>query len=100
MSTSPFSTTEAFNNAIAGPTEGAIYTFAHRPSVNHMALAIASGIFIWFLYQLLSRKAAKPSRFHQSLSQLVNAVVKGLLSVVTAGKRPRSAPAKPADEAQ
>lgn len=85
--TSPFSTTEAFNNAIAGPTKGAIYTFAHHPTLNYVALLIAGGLFIWFMTKLFSCPTRTSNRFDKSLAHLSNVVVGGLLSFVMAGKR-------------
>ncbi|MEO1389053.1 MAG: hypothetical protein AAFV85_17090 [Cyanobacteria bacterium J06634_6] len=89
--TSPFSTVEAFQQASDGPTEGAIYTFAHTPEINHIALLIAVFLFLWFLSSL-SKNHSKLSRFEKSFSQLSVLIVAGLLSFVGHGK---NQPTKP-----
>ena len=59
--TSPFSTLEEFNAAIDGPTGGAIYTFAHTPAINAIALVASVGIFIWFIVATYSSNHDLPS---------------------------------------
>jgi len=87
---SPFLTAEAFHHAIAGSTQGAIYTFAHTPAVNGTALAVAALLFIHFVTHLLTPKHPKASRFDRSLMHLSLLLVTGLLSLVrTTGKERR-----------
>lgn len=81
---SPFSTIEAFRNAIASPTEGAIYTFAHRPTINYLALLMAVGIFVWFVCRAFSTHAVTPARFDKSLNRLSSLIVVGVMSVIAA----------------
>jgi hypothetical protein len=80
---SPFSTIEEFNNAIDGPTGGAIYTFANAPAINTIALIAAVGIFIWFIVAAYTTHAAPPT-VDRSLERLSSFIVIGLLSLVAA----------------
>ncbi|MEO1619615.1 MAG: hypothetical protein AAFU53_01130 [Cyanobacteria bacterium J06632_3] len=80
---SPFSTVEAFSDAINGPTDGAIYTFAHRPVVNNLALLIAVGIFVWFIGKVFNAHAVSPARFDKSLDRLSSLIVVSLLSLLS-----------------
>ena len=105
---SPFSTIEEFNGAIDGPTGGAIYTFAKTPIINHIALLVAVGIFIWFIVKTYStphEPGVEPSvesgadnGVDRSLNHLSMFIVAGLLSFVAAGHRYASRPE--ADTAQ
>lgn len=95
---SPFSTIEEFNGAIDGPTGGAIYTFAKTPIINHIALVVAAGIFVWFIVNTYSDRH-EPSVEHaaengvdKSLNHLSMFIVAGLLSFVAAGHRYASRP--------
>ncbi|MBX2865643.1 MAG: hypothetical protein KTR27_18985 [Leptolyngbyaceae cyanobacterium MAG.088] len=81
--TSPFSTLEEFNAAIDGPTGGAIYTFAHTPAINAIALLVSVGIFIWFIVATYSTHHELPS-VDKSLNRLSSFIVIGLLSLVAA----------------
>ena len=58
---SPFKTIEEFNAAADGPTEGAIYTFAHTPIVNALALLVSVGIFVWFIIKTYDTRS-KPTK--------------------------------------
>jgi len=78
---SPFSTIEAFEGAIDGPTGGAIYTFAHVPIVNAIALVIAVGLFIWFMVYSFSTRYEGTSA-EPSLQNLTMLILAGLLSLV------------------
>jgi len=78
---SPFSTIEAFEGAIDGPTGGAIYTFAHVPAVNAIALIIAAGLFIWFLVSSFSTRYKETSA-EQSFQNLTMLILAGLLSLM------------------
>ena len=80
---SPFSTLEEFNAAIDGPTEGAIYTFAHTPAINAIALLVSVGLFIWFIVATYSTPHELPS-VDKSLNRLSSFIVMGLLSLVAA----------------
>ena len=95
---SPFSTMEEFNGAIDGPTGGAIYTFAKTPIINHIALIVAVGIFVWFIISAYSTPH-EPGVEHtadngvdKSLNHLSMFIVAGLLSFVAAGHRYASRP--------
>lgn len=81
--TSPFSNLEEFNAAIDGPTEGAIYTFAHTPAINNIALLVAVGLFIWFIVATYATNHEVPS-VDKSLNRLSSFIVIGLLSLVAA----------------
>ena len=86
--TSPFSTIEEFNAAVDGPTEGAIYTFAHVPIINILALLVAVGIFIWFIIATYSTHVEPPTAaVDKSLNRLSSLLVIGLLSLVAADHR-------------
>jgi hypothetical protein len=80
---SPFSTLEEFNAAIDGPTGGAIYTFAHTPAINNIALLVCVGIFIWFIVATYSPGHHLPS-VDKSINRLSSFIVIGLLSLVAA----------------
>ena len=85
---SPFSTIEEFNGAADGPTEGAIYTFAHMPIINILALLVAVGIFIWFIIATYSTHVELPTAaVDKSLNRLSSWIVIGLLSLVAADHR-------------
>ena len=78
---SPFSTIEAFHAAAESATKGAIYTFAHISTVNHVGLGLSFLLFGWFIFKI-NRQSDSPSRLHKSLSQLSLAVVSGILFCV------------------
>lgn len=80
---SPFSTLEEFNAAIDGPTGGAIYTFAHTPAINAIALLVSVGIFIWFIVATYATHHELPT-IDNSLNRLSSFIVIGLLSLVAA----------------
>ncbi|MEL6815408.1 MAG: hypothetical protein AAFP03_11410 [Cyanobacteria bacterium J06598_3] len=82
---SPFSTVEAFQQASDGPTQGAIYTFAHAPVINNIALLLAVLLFLWFLTRLI-KKNRNPTRFDKSLGHLSLVIVAGLLSLAGANR--------------
>ncbi|MEM9266083.1 MAG: hypothetical protein AAGA46_11215 [Cyanobacteria bacterium P01_F01_bin.13] len=81
--TSPFSTLEEFNAAIDGPTGGAIYTFAHTPAINAIALLVSVGLFFWFIVATYATHHELPS-IDKSLNRLSSFIVIGLLSLVAA----------------
>lgn len=81
--TSPFSTLEEFNAAIDGPTGGAIYTFAHTPAINAIALIVSVAIFIWFIVATYAKHHDLPS-VDNSINRLSSFIVIGLLSLVAA----------------
>ena len=95
---SPFSTIEEFNGAIDGPTGGAIYTFAKTPIINHIALVVAVGLFVWFIVSAYSThrepgvEHAADNGVDKSLKHLSMFIVAGLLSFVAAGHRYSSRP--------
>lgn len=95
---SPFSTIEEFNGAIDGPTGGAIYTFAKTPIINHIALVVAAGLFVWFIINTYSTphdpsiERTAQNGVDKSLNHLSLFVVAGLLSFVAAGHRDASRP--------
>ncbi|WP_035986571.1 hypothetical protein [Leptolyngbya sp. KIOST-1] len=91
---SPFSTFEEFEGAIDGPTEGAIYTFAHSPAINAIALLICVGLFIWFLVRTFSTHYEVPA-VDKSLSHLSAFIVAGLLSLAGAEYRQTTQPYQP-----
>ncbi|MEA5465842.1 hypothetical protein [Leptothoe sp. PORK10 BA2] len=80
---SPFSTIEEFNGAVDGPTGGAIYTFAHTPAINAIALLVSVGLFFWFLFATYSKHHELPT-VDKSLNRLSSFIVIGLLSWVAA----------------
>ncbi|MEM9008252.1 MAG: hypothetical protein AAGE59_32680 [Cyanobacteria bacterium P01_F01_bin.86] len=80
---SPFSTLEEFNAAIDGPTGGAIYTFAHTPAINTIALLVSVGLFFWFIVATYSTHHELPTG-DKSLNRLSSFIVIGLLSLVAA----------------
>ena len=81
--TSPFSTLEEFNAAIDGPTGGAIYTFAHTPAINAIALVASVGIFVWFIVATYASNHELPA-VDNSINRLSSFIVIGLLSLVAA----------------
>ncbi|MEM6451020.1 MAG: hypothetical protein AAF703_11960 [Cyanobacteria bacterium P01_D01_bin.105] len=90
---SPFSTIEEFNGAMDGPTEGAIYTFAHSPAINMIALLVAVGIFVWFLVATYTTHPDdKPSAVDKSINHLSSFIIIGLLSLVAADYRQSARP--------
>ncbi|MEM9162952.1 MAG: hypothetical protein AAGC54_07775 [Cyanobacteria bacterium P01_F01_bin.4] len=95
MSTSPFSTLEEFNGAIDGPTGGAIYTFAHTPAINNIALVVSVGLFLWFIARTYAPHDHLPS-IDRSLNSLAVFVVAGLLSLFAADYRHQA----PADRSE
>ncbi|MGF1567142.1 MAG: hypothetical protein ACFCVD_03555 [Nodosilinea sp.] len=88
---SPFSTIEEFQGAVDGPTSGAIYTFAHAPIVNNLALLVAVGLFIWFIFRTFSTHYEVPA-IDKSLNHLGVLLVAGMLSLVGAEYRQTSQP--------
>lgn len=88
---SPFKTIEEFNGAVDGPTEGAIYTFAHTPIVNTLALLAAVGIFVWFIIKTYDTRS-KPTKIERSLDHLSSFIVIGLLSLLAIEGRPTIRP--------
>ncbi|MEL6776929.1 MAG: hypothetical protein AAFO06_06705 [Cyanobacteria bacterium J06597_16] len=84
---SPFATLEEFNNAIDGPTGGAIYTFAGAPIINVLALLAAVGIFVWFMIATYTTHAEPPA-INKSIDRLSSFIVIGLLSLVAADFKP------------
>ncbi|TVQ10008.1 MAG: hypothetical protein EA368_08500 [Leptolyngbya sp. DLM2.Bin27] len=92
---SPFSTFEEFEGAIDGPTGGAIYTFAHNPAINAIALLIGVGLFIWFLVRMFTTHYDVPGVDH-SLNHLSAFIVAGLLSLAGAEYRQTVQPHQPA----
>lgn len=86
MSASPFTTIEEFNSVLDGPTEGAIYTFAHSPAINTIALLASVGIFFWFIVATYRTHAIPTTRVDKSLNQLSSFIVVSLLSVVAANQ--------------
>lgn len=93
MSASPFSTIEEFNNVLDGPTEGAIYTFAHSPAINTIALLASVGIFVWFIVATYRTHAVPTSSMDKSLNKLSSFIVVSLLSVVAANQYVTNRPA-------
>lgn len=96
MSASPFKTIDEFNGVLDGPTEGAIYTFAHTPSLNAIALVASVAIFIWFLFRTYATHHNVP-KIDKSLNSLSMLITVGLLSLVSAEFRQPSRPAGVAD---
>ncbi|MGD1895702.1 MAG: hypothetical protein ACFB16_01990 [Phormidesmis sp.] len=86
---SPFTTIEAFNDAINGPTEGAIYTFAQSPVINAIALIASAGLFIWFIVSTYSGHDSKSSSVDKSLEHLSTFFIVGFLSLMAAEYRQR-----------
>lgn len=78
---SPFDTYEEFEGAIDGPTAGAIYTFAHNPTINVIALLIGVGLFFWFLARTFKSHYDLPIA-DKALNHLSTFIVAGLLSLV------------------
>lgn len=96
--TSPFSTLEEFNAAIDGPTGGAIYTFAHTPAINGIALVASVGIFVWFIVATYSSSHELPS-VDKSINRLSSFIVIGLLSLVAADQFQNAHQNKPSTQA-
>ena len=96
--TSPFSTLEEFNAAIDGPTGGAIYTFAHTPAINAIALLVSVGLFIWFMVATYTGGHHLPS-VDKSLNRLSSFIIIGLLSLVAAEQFQQTHRHKPVQEA-
>ncbi|NEQ52656.1 MAG: hypothetical protein F6K11_21380, partial [Leptolyngbya sp. SIO3F4] len=71
------------NAAIDGPTGGAIYTFAHTPVINNLALIASVGIFVWFIVATYLPGHHLPS-VDKSINRLSSFIVIGLLSLVAA----------------
>lgn len=90
---SPFSTIEEFEGAIDGPTGGAIYTFAHSPALNAVALVICVALFIWFLVKTFAAPHGVPTA-DSSLNHLSAFIVAGLVSLAGAEYRQPSQPAE------
>ncbi|MEO1387945.1 MAG: hypothetical protein AAFV85_11300 [Cyanobacteria bacterium J06634_6] len=88
---SPFASIEEFNNALDGPTGGAIYTFADKPIFNNIALLASVGIFVWFIIKTYTTHA-EPSSVDNSLNRLSSFIVIGLLSLVAADYRQTNRP--------
>lgn len=88
---SPFKTIEEFNGAIDGPTEGAIFTFAHTPIVNILALLASVGIFVWFIIRTYDTHP-RPTKIERSLNHLSSFIVIGLLSLIAIEGRPTIRP--------
>lgn len=76
---SPFTTLEEFNGAISGPTKGAIYTFANSTVINHIALLLSVGIFVWFIVRTYATRHHIP-KIGRTLTHLSLFFVAGLLS--------------------
>lgn len=93
MSASPFTTIEEFNNVLDGPTEGAIYTFAHSPAINTIALLASVGIFGWFIVATYRTHASPTSPMDKSLNKLSSFIVVSLLSIVAANHSVTNRPA-------
>ncbi len=93
---SPFSTFEEFEGALDGPTAGAIYTFAHSPAVNIIALLIGVGLFLWFLVGTFSTHYEVPA-VDKSLNHLSAFIVAGLLSFAGVEYRQTHQPHQPAE---
>ncbi|MBD2231118.1 hypothetical protein [Phormidium tenue] len=77
---SPFATYEEFEGAIDGPTGGAMYTFAHTPTINAIALLIGASLFVWFLARTFKSHYDLPIP-EKALSHLSTFIVAGLLSL-------------------
>lgn len=101
MAASPFETIDEFNGVVDGPTEGAIYTFAHMPVLNVIALIVSVGLFIWFIIGTYSTHHNVPSKMDKSLNSLVMLITVGLLSLVSVEFRqpPRPVPTAEAQPA-
>ena len=84
--TSPFDSIEAFNGAIDGPTEGAIYTFAANPAINNIALLVAVALFVWFIFATYTTRHELP-KVDKTLNSLSALFVVGLLTLVSAEYR-------------
>ncbi len=91
---SPFATYEEFEGAIDGPTGGAIYTFAHNPTVNVIALLIGVGLFFWFLARTFKSHYDLPIA-DKALNHLSTFIVAGLLSLVGLEHRQAVPPSQP-----
>lgn len=96
MAASPFETIDEFNGVLEGPTEGAIYTFAHTPVLNTIALIASVALFIWFLTRTYATHHNVP-KIDKSLNSLSMLITVGLLSLVSAEFRQPTRPIAPAE---
>ena len=96
---SPFATYEEFEVAIDGPTGGAIYTFAHTPTINVIALLIGVGLFFWFLARTFKSHYDLPIP-EKALNHLSTFIVAGLLSLAGLEHRQSVQPHQPAARAE
>lgn len=93
---SPFATYEEFQGAIDGPTGGAIYTFAHNPTINIIALLIGVGLFFWFLARTFKSHYDTPIP-EKALNHLSTFIVAGLLSLAGLEHRQTVQPPQPTE---
>lgn len=96
---SPFATYEEFEGAIDGPMGGAIYTFAHTPTINVIALLIGVGLFVWFLARTFKSHYDLPIP-EKALNHLSTFIVAGLLSLAGLEHRQSVQPQQPAPRAE
>lgn len=96
---SPFATYEEFEGAIDGPTGGAIYTFAHNPTVNIIAMLVGIGLFVWFLTKTFKSHYDLPIP-EKALNHLSTFIVAGLLSLAGLEHRQTVQPHQPAARAE
>lgn len=96
---SPFATYEEFEGAIDGPMGGAIYTFAHTPTINAIALLIGVGLFVWFLARTFKSHYDLPIP-EKALNHLSTFIVAGLLSLAGLEHRQSVQPQQPAPRAE
>ncbi|PZV02916.1 MAG: hypothetical protein DCF32_14490 [Leptolyngbya sp.] len=96
---SPFDTYEEFEGAIDGPMGGAIYTFAHNPTINAIALLIGVGLFFWFLARTFKSHYDLPIP-EKALNHLSTFIVAGLLSLAGLEHRQTVQPHQPAARAE
>lgn len=96
---SPFATYEEFEGAIDGPTGGAIYTFAHTPTINVIALLIGVGLFFWFLTKTFKSHYDLPIP-EKALNHLSTFIVAGLLSLAGLEHRQSVQPHQPTAQAE
>ncbi|MEO0374343.1 MAG: hypothetical protein AAF329_06855, partial [Cyanobacteria bacterium P01_A01_bin.17] len=99
MSASPFSTIEEFKDAADGPTEGAIYTFAHNPTLNNIGLVIAVGLFIWFIASTYAANNTTPP-IDKSLSRLSSFIIICFIYFFSADYRSPTRPGQPPQKQQ
>lgn len=81
MAISPFSTLEEFNQAAAGPTEGAIYTFAQSPVIISIAIVVSALIFCWFIYTTFTVNHSSTEPETRSPVHYGVMIIAGLLSL-------------------